>query len=60
MVQAVSCWPLTMEAWLCARVSPCGIYGAQSGSGTVFLQVLWFPPVGIILPWLSIHVSPGE
>jgi hypothetical protein len=36
MVQAVSSLPLTAKARVRARVSPCGIYGEQSGTGTGF------------------------
>jgi hypothetical protein len=36
MAQAVSCWPLTAEARFHAWVSPCGICGEQSGTGTGF------------------------
>jgi hypothetical protein len=34
--QAVSCRPLTAEALVRARVSPCGICGGQRGTGTRF------------------------
>jgi hypothetical protein len=36
MAQAVSRRPLTAEARVQSRVSPCGICGAQSGTGTGF------------------------
>jgi hypothetical protein len=32
MAQAVICWPLTAEAWVRARVNPCGICCGQSGT----------------------------
>jgi hypothetical protein len=36
MAQAVSRRPFTEEAWVRCRVSPCGIYGGQSDTGTGF------------------------
>jgi hypothetical protein len=36
MAQEVSRRPLTAEARVRSRVSPCGIYGGQIGTGTVF------------------------
>jgi hypothetical protein len=36
MAQTVSCWPPTAEARVRSRVSPCGICGGQSGTGTSF------------------------
>jgi hypothetical protein len=36
MAQAVSRWPLAAEAWVRARVDPCGIYGGQSGTEAGF------------------------
>jgi hypothetical protein len=36
MGQVISFWPLTAEAGVRARVSPCGICGVQSRTGTSF------------------------
>jgi hypothetical protein len=53
MAQAVSRRPLTAEARVRSRVSPCGIYGGQSGTGTGFFpRVLRFSPVNLIPPVL--------
>jgi hypothetical protein len=36
MAQAVSLWPLTVEAQVRAWVDPCGICSGQSGTGAGF------------------------
>jgi hypothetical protein len=51
MAQAVSRQPLIAEAWVRAHVSPCGICGGQSGTGT------GFSPVSIVPLALHIHVA---
>jgi hypothetical protein len=45
MAQAVSRRPPAAEARLRSRVSPCGIFGGQSGTGT------GFPPSSSALPY---------
>jgi hypothetical protein len=56
IAQAVSCRHLAVEARVLARVSPCGICGGQSNSGTGFsLSSFYFPYVSIIPLLLNIH-----
>jgi hypothetical protein len=53
MAQAVSRRPLTAEALVRSRVSPCGIGGGQSGTGIwVFPEYFGFSPVNFIPPVL--------
>jgi hypothetical protein len=61
MAQAVSSRPLTVEARICAQVSPCRICGGQSGSGTGFSPCSsYFPCQYHSTVALHSHVSPGE
>jgi hypothetical protein len=62
MVQAASCWLLTVEARVHVHVSPHGFVTGKMALGQVSLQVLQFSPVNTIPAWLSmlIYVSPGE
>jgi hypothetical protein len=48
MAQAVSRRPLTAEARVRSRVSPCGVCGGQSGTGTGLSPTCRFPPVNFI------------
>jgi hypothetical protein len=59
MTQAVSCWPLTAESRVRACTQPCGICGAQSGTGTDFSPISSFYHVSIISPSFSIYIIPG-
>jgi hypothetical protein len=43
MAQAVSAWPLTVEAHVRAPVSPCGICGGQSDTRQLFSEFFGFP-----------------
>jgi hypothetical protein len=56
MAQAVSRRHVTVEAKVRGRVSPCGIYGGQSGTGTDFSPSSSVSPVNIIPPWLSMPI----
>jgi hypothetical protein len=56
MAQVISHQPFNVEAWIHARVSPCGIYGGQSGAGAGFSPSSSVSPVSIISPWLSILI----
>jgi hypothetical protein len=63
MAQAVSYRPLTTEARVRYRVSPCGICGAQSGTGIGFSPSSSVSPVNVIPPWLSLlmyHVGDEQ
>jgi hypothetical protein len=53
MAQTVSCRPLTVEAQVYACISPRGICGGQSGTGTDFSEFFSFP-----LPISFHHGSP--
>jgi hypothetical protein len=48
MAQAISRRPLTAEARVRSRVSPCEISGGQSGTGTGFSPSCRFSPVDFI------------
>jgi hypothetical protein len=56
MAQAVSHRHLTAEALVRARVSPCGIYGGQSGTEKGFFSATSVCPVIIISSELSILI----
>jgi hypothetical protein len=59
MAEVVSCCSLTVEAWVCAWVSPCGICGRQSDTGTGFsLSSLVFPCQYHSTVALHAHISP--
>jgi hypothetical protein len=58
MAQAVSRRPVTAEARVRTPVSPCGICGGQSGTGTGFPRALGFSLVNFIPPLL--HYTENE
>jgi hypothetical protein len=53
MAQVVSRRPLTAEARVRFRVSPCGFCGGHTGTGIGFPPVLRFSPVNFIPPVLQ-------
>jgi hypothetical protein len=57
MYQAVILRPLTAEARVRARDSPCGIVVYKLALELVFIRALRVVPVSIIPPWLSILVD---
>jgi len=61
MVEAVIRLPVTAETQIRSQVSPRGIFGAQSGTGTGFSPILMFSPVSIIPPIsILIHSSTTD
>jgi hypothetical protein len=61
MAQAVSLRPLTAEAQVWVRVSPCGICGGQNGTEIGFLRVIRYCPVNNHSTMaLHTHVSLGR
>jgi len=55
MVQAVSWRSLTAGARFQSQVSPCKIYGVQSGSVTGFSRSTFVVPVSVIPPMHHTH-----
>jgi hypothetical protein len=60
MAHAVSRRHLTAEAWVRAWVSPCGICGGQSDTGTSFPPSSSISPVNVIPPWMNNRSVDGH
>jgi hypothetical protein len=57
MAQAVSCWPITMEARVHTWVSPCGIVVDKVVLGQIFLSKLFGFPLSISIHHCCILIS---
>ena len=55
VVQAVGVRSITEDARIQSQVSPCGIFGGQSGTGAGFSSSTSVSPVSVILPLLLAH-----
>jgi hypothetical protein len=55
MAQAVRCWSLAVEDWVCFHTSASGICGGQSGTETGFCPSILVYPCHYIPPMLHTH-----
>ena len=60
MAQAVSRRPHTAEARFCCKVSPYGIFGARSGTGTDFSEYFRAVPGSIVPSFLHSTASDSD
>jgi hypothetical protein len=61
VAQAVSRRPVTAEIWVTVRVSPCGICGGQSGTGTGLSSSSSVCPLSVSFhrSYPDSYISPG-
>jgi hypothetical protein len=57
MAQAVSCWPLAIEARVRAQVTSCGICGGRRATGTGYSQSSSVRLL-LVISLLHTHLSP--